>query len=62
MRNSGDFKIERQGDVHVVNNIGYKLKFKNIRHIPDLRMNLLSIGYLTMMAIHHILHKECGSL
>lgn len=35
-----------QGDVYVVTNTGYKLMLKGIRHIPDLKLNLLSTGLL----------------
>lgn len=46
MKNNGTSKIIGQGDVHVVTNTSYKLRFKNVRNISDLRMNLLSKGVL----------------
>ena len=46
MKNSDTSKIVGLGDVHIVTNMGYRMVFKNIRHIPDLRMSLLSTGVL----------------
>lgn len=46
IRNSQTSKIVGQDDMHVVRNIGYKLILKNVRHILDLKVSLLSTGVL----------------
>ena len=46
MGNNEVSKIVGKGDVHVVTNAGYKLMLKGVRHIPDLRLNLLFTGVL----------------
>lgn len=46
MGNNGTSKIVGQGDVHVVTIMGYELMLENVRHISDLRINLLSIVLL----------------
>ena len=34
------------GDIHLKTNLGYKLVLKDMRHVVDLRLNLISIGRL----------------
>ena len=38
------------GDICVETNTGYTLKLKDVRHIPDMRLNLISVS---------VLDKEC---
>lgn len=55
--NSQTSKIVGQDDMHVVRNTGYKLILKNVRHISDLRVSLLSTGVLDDSEfISHFLH------
>ena len=42
MGNSSSVKIEGIGDVQVRTNIGYTIILKDVRHVPDIRLNLLS--------------------
>ena len=46
MRNSGVSKIVGIGDVCLETSIGNKLVLKNVRHVPDIRLNLISIDIL----------------
>ena len=46
MRNSGVSKIIGIGDVLLETSIGGKLLLKNVRHVPDIRLNLISIDCL----------------
>jgi len=39
-------KIVGISDITIITNTGCKLMLKNIRHIPDMRLNLMSIGEL----------------
>ncbi|KAK8921663.1 hypothetical protein KSP39_PZI019972 [Platanthera zijinensis] len=45
MANSGESLIVGSGDVHLETELG-KIVLKGVRHIPDLRMNLISVGRL----------------
>ena len=42
MGNSSSVKIEGIGDVQVRTNIGYTITLKDVRHVPDIRLNLFS--------------------
>ncbi|KAF8412926.1 hypothetical protein HHK36_000898 [Tetracentron sinense] len=44
--NSGGLKIVGIGDVHIETHVGHKLVLKDVRHLPDLRLNLISCGKL----------------
>ena len=46
MRNSGVSKIVGIGDVCLETSIGNKLVLKDVRHLPDIRLNLISTGKL----------------
>lgn len=46
MGNSGVSKMVGKGDVCIVTNVGHSLVLKDVRHIPDLRLNLISAGKL----------------
>ena len=46
MGNSGVSKIVGIGDVFLETSIGNKLVLKDVRHVPDIRLNLISIGRL----------------
>ena len=46
MGNKGISNIVGIGDVKIKTNLGYELLLKDVRHVADLRLNLLSIGRL----------------
>ena len=46
MGNSGVSKIVGIGDICLETSIGNKLVLKDVRHVPDIRLNLISIGRL----------------
>ena len=46
MGNSGVSKIVGIGDVFLETSIRNKLVLKDVRHVPDIRLNLISIGRL----------------
>ncbi|CAM8972007.1 unnamed protein product [Rhodiola kirilowii] len=46
MRNSGKSKIVGMGDVHLTTNLGCKLVLEDVRHVPDIRFNLIAVGKL----------------
>ena len=46
MGNSGGSKIVGIGDICLETNIGSKLVLKDVRHVPDIRLNLISTGRL----------------
>ena len=44
--NDGASKIIGMGDVYLETNTGCELLLKNVRHVSDIRLNLISIGKL----------------
>ena len=44
MGNSGASKIMGIGDIWLETNLGYKLLLKDVKHVPDMYPNLISIG------------------
>ena len=46
MRNIGVSKIMGIGDICLETSIGNKLVLKDVRHVLDIRLNLISIGRL----------------
>ena len=46
MGNNDVCKIVGIGEVHLETEVGCRLILKNVRHVPDLRLNLISIGKL----------------
>ncbi|MCQ7691305.1 hypothetical protein NP199_24620 [Salmonella enterica] len=46
MGNYGISDIIGMGDIHIKINLGCKLVLKDVRHVVDLRLNLISIGRL----------------
>ncbi|GKV40824.1 hypothetical protein SLEP1_g48425 [Rubroshorea leprosula] len=46
MGNRSEAKIVGVGDVWLETNIGSKLHLKNVRHVPEIRLNLMSTGML----------------
>ncbi|KAK0604498.1 hypothetical protein LWI29_016259 [Acer saccharum] len=44
MGNDVECKVVGMGDVWVNADVGCKLLLKNVRHVPDIRLNLISIG------------------
>ncbi|KAL0551899.1 hypothetical protein IC582_010991 [Cucumis melo] len=46
MGNDGSTNVVGIGDVHLKNRNGSRLILKNVKHIPDIRMNLISTGKL----------------
>ena len=51
MENSSHSKIVGIGDVCFETNMGCKLTLKNVRHVPDLRLNLMSSFFLDQQVI-----------
>ena len=49
MRNESVSQIAGIGDIYIQTSIGCTLKLKDVRHIPDLRLNLIYV---------HILYKD----
>ncbi|CAL9119122.1 unnamed protein product [Musa textilis] len=43
MGNYGTTDIIGICDIHIKTNLGYKLMFKDVRHVVDLRLNLISV-------------------
>ena len=41
MGNTSSVNIEGIGDVQVKTNVGYIITLKDVRHVPDLRLNIL---------------------
>ena len=54
-------KIVGISDICLETNIGCKLLLKNVRHISDIHLNLISTASLMMMVILTKLVKENGS-
>ncbi|CAJ2658330.1 unnamed protein product [Trifolium pratense] len=52
MGNEGVCKIVGMGDVWVETSIGCKLQLKNVRHVPDIRLNLISVKVLDIEGYH----------
>ena len=46
MGNDGSCKIAGIGDIHLHSSTGCQLILKNVRHVPDVRLNLISTGKL----------------
>ncbi|URD85076.1 Retrotransposon protein [Musa troglodytarum] len=46
MGNHGIADIIGMGDIHIKTNLGCKLVLKDVRHVVDLRLNLISVGRL----------------
>ena len=46
MGNYGTADIIGMGDIHLKTNLGCKLVLKDVRHVVDLRLNLISVGTL----------------
>lgn len=46
MESHGVSKIIGMGDICIITNLGYKMVLKDVRHVPNLRLNLISIGKL----------------
>ena len=42
MRNTTMSNIVRIRDICIQANVGYQLKLEDVRHVPDLRLNLMS--------------------
>ncbi|CAJ2654735.1 unnamed protein product [Trifolium pratense] len=52
MGNEGVCKIVGMGDVWVETSIGCKLQLKNVRHVPDIRLNVISVKALDIEGYH----------
>ena len=46
MGNTSFSKIEGIGDVRIQTNLGCTMVLKDVRHVPDLRLNLFSVSAL----------------
>nr|KYP59393.1 Retrovirus-related Pol polyprotein from transposon TNT 1-94 [Cajanus cajan]KYP59401.1 Retrovirus-related Pol polyprotein from transposon TNT 1-94 [Cajanus cajan] len=53
MGNQGVSKVVGIGEIWLKTNIGCKLHLKNVRHIPDMRLNLISIQELDEDGYHN---------
>ena len=60
MENKGASKIVRIGDICLKISIGFKLLFKDVRYVRDIRLNLISTGKLDDGYTTNLL-KENGS-
>ena len=52
MGNNAECKIVGIGDVYMNTDTGCKLHLKDVRHVPEIRLNLISIGTLDDMGYH----------
>lgn len=57
MRNKCTCQIIKIGDVHLEIDIGYKLIIKDVRHVPDLCVSLISTGDLDEEGYNNIFGK-----
>jgi hypothetical protein len=46
IENNGVYKISGIGEINVKTSLGCNLTLKNIRHVPDMRLHLISVGAL----------------
>ncbi|CAO2838320.1 unnamed protein product [Amaranthus hypochondriacus] len=46
MGNDGSYKVVGKGTMYLEIPTGCKLILRNVRHVPDIRLNLISIGKL----------------
>ena len=53
MGNDSYSNIAGIGDICLQTNVGYQLMLKDVRHIPGLRLNLMSTGVLDRQGFHH---------
>jgi hypothetical protein len=53
MRNEAKCKIVGMGDIQLETDIGCKLILKDVRHVPEMRFNLISIGKLDDEGYHN---------
>ena len=56
MGNYGMTDIIGMGDIHIKTNLGCKLVFKDVRHVIDLRLNLILVGRLDNEDYDNIFH------
>ncbi|GMP79351.1 hypothetical protein CsSME_00034932 [Camellia sinensis var. sinensis] len=59
MGNEGLSKIIGMGDVCLETNLGCKLLLKDVRHVPDIRLNLISTGKLDDEGYNNKFGKIC---
>ena len=52
MGNSAEYKIMGIGDVYMNTDIGCRLCLKNVRHVPEIRLNLISTSTLDDEGFH----------
>ena len=52
MGNNAECKIVGIGDVYMNTDTGCKLRLKDVRHVPEIRLNLISTGTLDDMGYH----------
>ena len=63
MGNRGWSKISGMGDICIETDLGYHMTLKDVRHVSDLRVNILSASaLLTDKVFTSILVMESGSL
>lgn len=59
MGNEGVCEIVGMRDVWVATSVRCKLKLKNVRHVPDIRLNLIYVKTLDIEG-YHIYFGSCG--
>ena len=57
MRNSAECKIMGIGDIYMNTDTGCRLCLKNVRHVPEIRLNLISTGTLDDEGYHSYFGK-----
>ena len=55
MGNKSVFEIERIGDICIQTSMGCTLTRKDVQHIPDLRLNLISVHMLDKDGYNHFI-------
>jgi hypothetical protein len=61
MGNSGSSTIVGKGTICIETNTGCRLVLNDVRHVPDIRLNLLSVGSLTIFIMKVILVMQNGN-
>ena len=60
MGNSTFSSIVGIGDIHIKTGVGCTMVLKDVRHVPDLRLNLISVNALDQQGYDNIFAKVLG--
>lgn len=60
MKNHERCKVIDNGDVSIMTNMSHKLIWKNVRHVPEFRLNLMLARMIE--GLLHILQMVCEKL